>query len=167
MVSALGRGRMRRPREEMVGVMVKGVGEACGCGRGVRDDGGILCCTEERKFASETVDLFHLVSIHRPFWVEQSKHNILTTASCSFSSCRCKSAAVKGLGCLNGPGPIPTPVLCPIARLVPAAPIPAAMTVGEASGDAMMAPTVLWLLGRIFRLGDVLALAEVTGGIIC
>jgi hypothetical protein len=41
------------------------------------------------------------------------------------------------------------------------------MTVGEASGDAMLAFTVLWLLGRIFRLGDVLALAEVTGGIIC
>ena len=36
-----------------------------------------------------------------------------TTASCSFSNCRCKSAAVKGRGCLNGPGPLPTPVLSP------------------------------------------------------
>jgi hypothetical protein len=31
---------------------------------------------------------------------------IHTTASCSFSNCKCNSACVKGLGCLKGPGPL-------------------------------------------------------------
>lgn len=36
---------------------------------------------------------------------------LLTTASCSFSSCIWSSAAVSGRGCRSGPGPGPTPVL--------------------------------------------------------
>ena len=35
----------------------------------------------------------------------------LTTASCSFSNCIWRSAAVSGLGCRRGPGPGSTPVL--------------------------------------------------------
>jgi len=58
---------------------------------------------------------------------------ILTTASCSFSNCRCKSAAVKGLGCLKGPGPVPTPVLSPI--LPPAVPVATTVILGEAKGE--------------------------------
>lgn len=45
--------------------------------------------------------------------MDSSRVRRFTTASCSFSSCRCKSAAVRGLGCLSGPGPVPTPVLSP------------------------------------------------------
>jgi hypothetical protein len=45
----------------------------------------------------------------------------LTTASCSFSSCRWRSAAVKGRGCLSGPGPVPTPVLSPTRGAAPVA----------------------------------------------
>lgn len=57
----------------------------------------------------------------------------LTTASCSFSNCKCKSAAVKGRGCLNGPGPLPTPVLSP--AMGPAAPVAVVVGIfGEAKG---------------------------------
>lgn len=55
----------------------------------------------------------------------------LTTASCSFSSCRCRSAAVRGRGCLKGPGPVPTPVLSPV---IPPAVPPAVGMLGEAKG---------------------------------
>lgn len=43
--------------------------------------------------------------------VMQREH---TTASCSFSSSKCSSAAVSGLGCLIG-----TPVLSPLALELP------------------------------------------------
>lgn len=74
----------------------------------------------------------------------RNKH---TTASCSFSNCRCKSAAVKGLGCLNGPGPIPTPVLSP-AGIVPVADVNI-LLIGDIKGG--VAVTALWFEGRILR----------------
>jgi hypothetical protein len=87
---------------------------------------------------------------------------IHTTASCSFSSCRCKSAAVNGRGCLNGPGPVPTPVLSP--GRYPAGPL--AMDVGkigEAKGGDIWL-IVLWFEGRIFREGET---GVRRGGCIC
>jgi hypothetical protein len=55
---------------------------------------------------------------------------VLTTASCSFSNCRCKSAAVNGRGCLRGPGPVPTPVLSP--TIPPAVPLAIEGILGDA-----------------------------------
>jgi len=85
------------------------------------------------------------------FWAalskESSRVNRLTTASCSFSSCRCKSAAVNGRGCLKGPGPNPTPVLSPVTYPVV---IGAAGILGEVKGGDV-ALTALWFEGRILR----------------
>lgn len=60
------------------------------------------------------------------------RFGIHTTASCSFSNCKCKSAAVRGLGCLKGPGPVPTPVLSPVGG--PADAIDPVVVFGEARG---------------------------------
>ena len=77
----------------------------------------------------------------------------LTTASCSFSSCKCKSAAVKGRGCLNGPGPCPTPVLSPV--IGPAAPVLVVVGMfGEAKGGEDVWFTALWFEGRMLTDGE-------------
>ncbi len=82
---------------------------------------------------------------------------LLTTASCSFSNCRCKSAAVNGLGCLSGPGPVPTPVLSP--GILAAAAIP--LRPGDAMGTLGLL-TALWLDGR-----TLIAESGKGGGAIC
>ena len=68
-----------------------------------------------------------------------------TTASCSFSSWRWRSAAVSGRGCRSGPGPGPTPLLSPIA----VEDRRRADRVGE------LGPlTALWFEGRMFSEGE-------------
>lgn len=76
---------------------------------------------------------------------------IRTTASCSFSSCRWRSAAVKGRGCRNGPGPGPTPVLSFIDGTGKE---DAAGRLGDGRLDELEALTVLWFDGRMFSEGD-------------
>ena len=74
-----------------------------------------------------------------------------TTASCSFSSSRWRSAAVKGRGCRRGPGPGPTPVLSFIVG-------PGREVEGWKPGDGRLgeaeALTVLWLEGRMLSEGE-------------
>ncbi len=96
------------------GAELGGFGGARGGGGGVGYDGGVVCGAEEGQFAGEAVYLCCV-------WLvsggdgEAGVERGLTTASCSFSSWRCRSAAVKGRGCRIGPGPGPTPELSPIA----------------------------------------------------
>jgi hypothetical protein len=74
-----------------------------------------------------------------------------TTASCSFSSCRWRSAAVKGRGCRKGPGPGPTPVLSAIGG--PGKDVDAGK-LGEGRLDEEEALTALWFEGRMFSDGE-------------
>lgn len=71
--------------------------------------------------------------------------------------------AVNGRGCLNGPGPVPTPVLSPCS------PGPDIIVVGKLPWDDDINGwaeliTVDWLDGKILRAGDV---RGGTGGGIC
>lgn len=85
-------------------------------------------CAEHGEFTGEAVDLVVFSTVDK---VGMKRGR--TTASCSFSNCRCRSAAVKGRGCLKGPGPLPTPVLSPIVG--PAAPVAVVVGIlGEARG---------------------------------
>lgn len=69
---------------------------------------------------------------------------VLTAASCSFSICECRSAAVNGRGCLSGPGPVPTPVLSPGPKPIDVA----EDMVGEVSAEDVMAA---WCEGSTLR----------------
>lgn len=72
----------------------------------------------------------------------------------------CRSAAVRGRGCLKGPGPVPTPVLSPGS--------PVAVTlaiigdVEDARTDGGL--TALWFEGRMLNCGEESGRA---GGAIC
>jgi hypothetical protein len=90
------------------------------------------------------------------------RSGVHTTASCSFSSCRCKSAAVKGLGCLSGPGPAPTPVLSPV---IPIAVLCMTTLAPGATIGCTCGLTVLWFEGRIFSVGE--ERGRVGGAICC
>ena len=69
---------------------------------------------------------------------------IHTTASCSFSSCRCRSAAVSGRGWRIGPGPGPTPVLSPKVNITGG-------WWGDGSDGFPALLTTFWFDGRMSR----------------
>lgn len=80
---------------------------------------------------------------------------LLTTASCSFSSARWSSAAVNGRGCRNGPGPGPTPGS--LANMCAGAGTGGCVAVscGEGSDDVCEWFTAFWFEGRMLRDGEV------------
>lgn len=77
---------------------------------------------------------------------ESSRVRRLTTASCSFSNCKCSSAAVSGRGCLTGPGPYPTPVLSTgIIGLALGEPSTASVLEGRMFGSGAMRGEARWV----------------------
>lgn len=93
---AAGGGGVRGAGEQVIGVVVGGVDEGGGRGRGrVGGDGGCLLA-EGGEFAGQAIDLGEGWSAGLGEPRRRTKGR--TTASCSFSSWRWRSVAVRGRG---------------------------------------------------------------------
>lgn len=78
----------------MVRILIRAIWQTSRGGGGGRCYRGRLLA-QERKLAREAVDLQEILVSD---FVPAMERSQLTTASCSFSSCICRSAAVRGLG---------------------------------------------------------------------
>lgn len=113
-----------------------------------------LCCA--RRWESSRLRRFTCSIVTNLLPNRPPPRRIPTLASCSFSICMCKSAAVSGWGCLNGPGPGPTPDSACGGCMVGSAAGPGCRCGDGSGGAAANAPllTALWFEGRMLRDGD-------------
>ena len=149
---------------------VMGVREVCRLGARSRSRGrignhrGIMSGAQERELSRKAVHLgaTYVKLADSAADGEGKACEKRTTASCSFSSSRCRSAAVMGRGCRMGPGP----EISPEASFdgIPAM-LPEGWNCGEGREDEGPAwLTMLWFEGRIFSDGE---LGTGGGGICC